>query len=112
LTKFLRYKFHSIKIELQNQLKRERRHRTTNSKINPKRLPLRGLRDGTANHPRLNLRTSGADPILVRTEMRRIHRVGANFAPFDPYEAKDKRHKLRCLLLRRKTKIIFYLFMK
>ena len=28
------------------------------------------------------------------------------------YEAKNKRQKLRCLLLRRKKKNIFYLFMK
>jgi len=30
----------------------------------------------------------------------------------ESYEAKNKRQKLRCLLLRRKKKNIFYLFMK
>jgi hypothetical protein len=31
---------------------------------------------------------------------------------YEAYEVKNKRQKLRCLLLRRKKKNIFYLFMK
>ena len=31
---------------------------------------------------------------------------------YEAYEVKNKRQKLRCLLLRRKKKSIFYLFMK
>ena len=55
----------------------------------PRRSPrtIRGLRDGAA-HPRRSPRTNDANPILIRTEMRRIHRVAilsyAGFTPFDP----------------------------
>ena len=31
---------------------------------------------------------------------------------YEAYEVKNKRQKLRCILLRRKKKNIFYLFMK
>jgi hypothetical protein len=48
---------------------------------------LRGLRDGTT-HPRRRPRTNDAYPILIRTEMSRIHRVAVlsdtRFAPIDP----------------------------
>ena len=78
-------KFHSIEqTELQNQLL-----------LSLERLPilpptqlLRGLRDGTATHPRRRPRTNNAHPILIGTEMRSIHRVAvlsdANFAPIYP----------------------------
>jgi hypothetical protein len=38
--------------------------------------------------------------------------VGGRGRVYEAYEVKNKRQKLRCLLLRRKKKNIFYLFMK
>jgi hypothetical protein len=65
------------KIELQNQLRTLKEYQL-----------LRGLRDGATTHPRRRPRTNDAYPILIRTEMRRIHRVAvlsdARFAPIDP----------------------------
>ena len=49
---------------------------------------LRGLGDGATTHPSRHPRANDANPILIRTEMGRIHRVtvlsDASFAPFDP----------------------------
>ena len=43
---------------------------------------------------------------------RKERAEGEGKGVYEAYEVKNKREKLRCLLLRRKKKIIYFIFMK